>query len=505
MANSSFHAFLLLFFINACLNLNLIDGKKQGDVLTQFLKSRNIERNVEFNNQFEVLRKGEDLDDVILSQDGLKEKDKITSLPGQPPVKFDQYGGYVTISASHGKAFYYYFIEADSPSKHSLPLLLWLNGGPGCSSLAFGAMTELGAFRVHSDGKTLFYNKFAWNKVANVLFLESPTGVGFSYSNTTSDYSVVGDTKTAHDNYIFLLNWLERFPEYKSRDFYISGESYAGHYVPQLAYTIFQHNKSAKKNRFINFKGLMIGNAVINEGTDSAGMYDYFASHALISDELGKQIRKTCNFSADEVSIECKKHIDASDANTFHVDGLNIYNIYAPICKYSQVTLLPKRTSIRNIDPCIDQYTYTYLNSPDVQKALNANVTNLTYDWEPCSDVLHYNNPKDYVSTVIPELRELMAGGIRIWIFSGDVDGRVPVTSSEYSIASMKLPIKNEWRPWVFNQEVGGYVQVYKGDLTFATVRGAGHEVPSYEPARALTLIASFLKGKPLPAFQDQN
>ncbi|XP_047334664.1 serine carboxypeptidase-like 40 [Impatiens glandulifera] len=327
------------------------------------------------------------------------------------------------------------------------------NQGPGCSSLAFGAMTELGAFCVH---------------IANVLFFESPAGVGFSYSNTTSDYSVVvGDTKTAHDNYIFLLNWLERFPEYKSRDFYISGESYAGHYVPQLAHTIFQHNKSAKKNRFINFKGLMIGNAVINEGTDSAGMYDYFASHALISDEHGKQIRKTCNFSADEVSIECKKHIDASDANTFNVDGLNIYNIYAPICKNSQVTLLPKKTSIRNIDPCIDQYTYTYLNSPDVQKAIHANVTNLTYDWEPCS---------------------------------GDVDGRVPVTSREYSIASMKLPIKNEWRPWV-----GGYVQVYKGDLTFATVRGAGHEVPSYEPARALTLIASFLKGKPLPAFQDQN
>lgn len=77
---------------------------------------------------------------------------------------------------------------------------------------------------------------------ANVLFLESPAGVGFSYSNTTSDYSTNGDRKTAEDNHVFILNWLERFPEYKNRDLYLSGESYAGHYVPQLAHNILYHN-----------------------------------------------------------------------------------------------------------------------------------------------------------------------------------------------------------------------------------------------------------------------
>ena len=64
--------------------------------------------------------------------------------------------------------------------------------------------------------------------MANVIFLESPAGVGFSYSNTSSDYVRVGDERTAVDSYIFLLHWLERFPEYKGRDFYIAGESYAG-------------------------------------------------------------------------------------------------------------------------------------------------------------------------------------------------------------------------------------------------------------------------------------
>ena len=92
---------------------------------------------------------------------------------------------------------------------------------------------------------------------ANVLFLESPAGVGFSYSNTTSDYDKSGDSRTAADNYVFLVNWLERFPEYKDRDFYISGESYAGHYVPQLAHTILYHNKKANKT-IINLKGIIV-------------------------------------------------------------------------------------------------------------------------------------------------------------------------------------------------------------------------------------------------------
>ena len=93
--------------------------------------------------------------------------------------------------------------------------------------------------------------------VANVIFLESPAGVGFSYSNTSSDYDESGDSKTAEDAYIFLVNWLERFPEYKTRAFYISGESYAGHYVPQLAATILSHNMHHNRT-IINLQGILV-------------------------------------------------------------------------------------------------------------------------------------------------------------------------------------------------------------------------------------------------------
>ena len=93
--------------------------------------------------------------------------------------------------------------------------------------------------------------------MANILFLESPAGVGFSYSNRTSDYDKSGDKQTAEDNYTFLLNWLERFPEYKTRDFYITGESYAGHYVPQLSQKILHNNKITNQT-VINLKGIAV-------------------------------------------------------------------------------------------------------------------------------------------------------------------------------------------------------------------------------------------------------
>ncbi|CAN4080597.1 unnamed protein product [Withania somnifera] len=422
-----------------------------------------------------------------------KENDKIQKLPCQLSVRFDQYGGYVTVDESAGRAFYYYFVEAQH-SKESLPLLLWLNGGPGCSSLAYGAFQELGPFRVNSDGKTLHKNNFAWNHAANVLFVESPAGVGFSYSNTSTDVKIGGDRKTANDNYHFLVNWLERFPEYKDRDFYISGESYAGHYVPQLAHTILYHNQKANKN-IINLKGILIGNAVINDETDTGGMYEYFASHAIISEEVGAEIQKQCKFTVaeNEESEECKVAQGKADYDIYDID---IYNIYAPICHNSNLTAKPKKPSLV-IDPCSDHYTNAYMNSPDVQKALHANTTNIKYSWQSCSDVL--TKWTDSPSTIIPLLKEFMTNDIRVWIFSGDTDGRVPVTSTMKSIKTMNLPIKTEWHPWYLNGEVGGYTQVYKGDMTFATVRGAGHQVPSYEAARSLSLVMHFLAGTDLP------
>ncbi|XP_057833085.2 serine carboxypeptidase II-3 [Cryptomeria japonica] len=431
------------------------------------------------------------------SQDGLQENDKITSLSGQPAgVTFAQYAGYVTVDAEAGRALFYYFAEAtEDPS--TKPLLLWLNGGPGCSSFGVGAMTELGPFRVQPDGKTLSKNPYAWNQVANTLFLESPAGVGFSYSNTTSDYQNGNDDNTARDAYTFLLNWFERFPQYKNRDFYITGESYAGFYVPELADTILKNKNS--QTSFLNLKGVMIGNGIMNEETDDCGSIDYEWTHALISDEEYENLR--CSSSP----LSYTAHNTLSFGEIYFDGQIDPYNIYAPLCSSdsnlkwaSSLSIDDTPTSgLDGFDPCSSDYVLTYLNTLEVQSALHANVTNLPYEWTECSGVLSYNIN---ATTMFPIYQRMMAAGLRILVYSGDVDAVVPVTGTRYSINALKLPIVKAWYPWMNTElDVGGYSVIYKG-LTFATVRGAGHEVPSYQPSRALTMTKSFLAGKPLPS-----
>jgi serine carboxypeptidase-like clade 2 len=109
----------------------------------------------------------------------------------------------------------------------------------------------------------------------------------------------------------------------------------------------------------------------------------------------------------------------------------------------------------------------------------------------------------DSASTVLPIIKELLKNNIRVWVYSGDTDGRVPVTSSRYSVNQLNLPVAAKWRPWFSNTQgagdVGGYIVQYKGNLSLVTVRGAGHEVPSYQPQRALVLVQYFLEGKTLP------
>ncbi|XP_065629197.1 serine carboxypeptidase-like 40 [Quercus suber] len=290
--------------------------KKQGSQTLVYLHNSTLKKSFGFDTSFfEAIDNFNETS--VNPQERLKEKDRIERLPGQTQVNFSQYGGYVTVDKS---------------------------AGPGCSSLAYGAMQELGPFRVHSDGKTLYKNKFSWNYVANVLFLESPAGVGFSYSNTTKDYSTSGDRRTARDNYVFLLNWLKRFPEYKNRDFYVAGESYAGHYVPQLAHTILFRNKKANKT-IINLKGIIIGNAVINDETDTQGMLDYLETHAIVSDRDVYQIKKYCNFSSN-ASTPSRECIAASEAVSKDISYINLYNIYAPLCSSPNLTAQPKKTSV---------------------------------------------------------------------------------------------------------------------------------------------------------------
>uniref|UniRef100_A0A7N2M0L7 Carboxypeptidase n=1 Tax=Quercus lobata TaxID=97700 RepID=A0A7N2M0L7_QUELO len=168
-----------------------------------------------------------------VSVKGYPVEDLVVKLPGQPKVEFRQYAGYVDVDVKAGRSLFYYFVEAESQTDKK-PLALWLNGGPGCSSIGGGAFAELGPFYPRGDGRSLRKNSMSWSRASNLLFVESPAGVGWSYSNTGSDHTC-GDASTAKDVLVFMLKWYEKFPDFKSRELFLIGESYAdqfdgGHY-----------------------------------------------------------------------------------------------------------------------------------------------------------------------------------------------------------------------------------------------------------------------------------
>ncbi|KAH8497262.1 hypothetical protein H0E87_019808 [Populus deltoides] len=151
----------------------------------------------------------------------------------------------------------------------------------------------------------------------------------------------------------------------------------------------------------------------------------------------------------------------------------------------------------RAYDPCTERYSKVYFNRPEVQKALHANVTGIPYPWETCSNIVG-DYWADSPLSMLPIYKELIAAGLRIWVYSGDTDAVVPVTATRYSIDALKLPTIINWYPWYDGGKVGGWSQVYTG-LTFVTVTGAGHEVPLHRPRQAFILFMSFLGNKSMP------
>ncbi|KAI8016461.1 Serine carboxypeptidase-like 42 [Camellia lanceoleosa] len=466
---------------------------------------------------------------LVVGVNGYPKEDLVVGLPGQPKVGFRQYAGYVDVDVKAGRSLFYYFVEAEEEDSLSLshshshshshhpyhdhhklkPLTLWLNGGPGCSSMGGGAFTELGPFFPRGDGRGLRRNSMSWNKASNLLFIESPAGVGWSYSNTTSDY-VTGDARTARDMLIFMLKWYDKFPEFKSRDLFLTGESYAGHYIPQLTIALLDHNAHSSGFKF-NIKGVAIGNPLLRLDRDAPAMYEFFWSHGMISDEVGLTIMNECDFedytfaSPNNVTLSCYNAI--TEASSIVGGYINNYDVILDVCYPSivqqELRLRKIATKISvGVDVCMVFERRFYFNLPEVQKALHANRTNLPYSWSMCSTVLNYNYTDGNIN-ILPLLKRIIQNHIPVWVFSGDQDSVIPLLGSRTLVRELAhdLHFNNTvpYGAWFHKGQVGGWVTEYGNLLTFATVRGAAHMVPYAQPSRALHLFSSFVRGRRLP------
>uniref|UniRef100_A0A804MUV3 Carboxypeptidase n=1 Tax=Zea mays TaxID=4577 RepID=A0A804MUV3_MAIZE len=426
--------------------------------------------------------------------------DRITRLPGQPEVSFGQYSGYVGVDGDGGgkRALFYYFVEADAPDPASKPLVLWLNGGPGCSSLGVGAFSENGPFR--PSGQVLVKNEYSWNKEANVIYLETPAGVGYSYSADAAYYQGVDDKMTAMDNMVFLQRWLQKFPQYRGRDLYIAGESYAarrGHGGVQQ-----QGGEDLQPQRR-------------RPGQPGAGVRD------------GLQLPR-------RVLLVARPHLRR------HVPRLHLRLQLLPlrrrVLRRRAVAAVrqgdepgdardqPLRRQVRRHARRLPLVRALPVQDPLAARAGRAAGRRVRggRDGEVPQPAGRAGGAArearrrrqvgglqqyELLNLQIPTINvvgSLVRSGIRVLVYSGDQDSVIPLTGSRTLVQSlargMGLKTTTPYRVWFEGQQVGGWTQVYGGGaLSFATVRGASHEAPFSQPGRSLVLFRAFLQGQPLP------
>ncbi|KAJ7533561.1 hypothetical protein O6H91_13G054700 [Diphasiastrum complanatum] len=433
---------------------------------------------------------------------------QVTSLPGfSGKFASSHYAGYVTVNEEHGRSLYYYFVTSQNDPV-SDPLVLWLNGGPGCSSFD-GFVYEHGPFNFipgkgSKDMPTLVRNPYTWAKVANMLYVDSPAGVGYSYSNNSDDYST-GDISTASDSHAFLLKWFKDYPEFLSNPLYISGESYAGVYVPTLTQEIVKGIESGIKPA-LNLKDTILTckgnywNATDSDCISKLDAIDQDVQNLNIYDIL-----EPCYHSSTTTEAEkSKKVLPKSFRKLGKTDRplpvrRRMFGRAWPLRSPVKDGLVPNwyKLSDEQSVPCLDTHVAdVWLNNASVRQALHALPEKTIGRWLICTDQITYNHD---AGSMIPIHRSLTGKGYRAIIYSGDHDLCVPFTGSEAWTRSLGYKVIDRWRPWLAGGgQVAGYTTSYDNNLTFATVKGSGHTVPEYKPEEALALFQRWIAKTPL-------
>ena len=189
------------------------------------------------------------------------------------------YSGYLKTDVKGIELFYIFTPSQTNPEND--PIILWLNGGPGCSSLT-GFLEEIGPVKFEPYKKQPVLNEYSWNKNANVFYIESPGGVGFSTLDNPKFY--YDDEIQAKSLNIAIQNFFKIYPEYQNHLFFITGESYAGTYIPYLVREMFKYMDNNPSSIKLRLKGFLIGNPYTFEDVDfEDSMIEFGFTHALIN------------------------------------------------------------------------------------------------------------------------------------------------------------------------------------------------------------------------------
>ncbi|KAL8842759.1 MAG: hypothetical protein Q9176_002395 [Flavoplaca citrina] len=420
----------------------------------------------------------------------------ITSLPGQPDGPLlTMHAGHVEVTPEHhGNLFFWHFQNRHIANRQRT--VLWLNGGPGCSSMD-GALMEIGPYRL-KDKEHLVYNDGAWDEFANVLFVDNPVGTGFSYVDTDSFVSKI--TEMADQMVRFLEKFFKLFPEYSNNDLYIAGESYAGQHIPYIAKAILERN--AKQKEKWNLSGLLIGNGWISpvEQYDAYMKFGYQAGLIQGGTDVAKKLEgmysecfKTLNQpgGTDKIDQPLCERILTQMLELTQKDGrcANMYDVRLddtfPSCGMNWPP------DLENVTP--------YLRRKDVIQALHINEEKKT-GWQECAGAVSasFHPSSKPAVAILPKILEQ----VPTILFSGDKDLICNHVGTEGLIHNM------EWngargfelspgttaprRDWTFEGEPAGFYQEAR-NLTYILFYNSSHMVPFDYPRRSRDMLDRFM------------
>ncbi|KAL1914752.1 uncharacterized protein VTP21DRAFT_8010 [Calcarisporiella thermophila] len=410
----------------------------------------------------------------------------------EPKVNCDnvtQYSGYVHTPTD--KHLFFWFFEARKDPENA-PVTLWLNGGPGCSSL-IGLFQELGPCT--ADNTTAKHRANAWNEVSNLLFLDQPAGVGLSYGNISADSTV----KSSEDVYTFLQIFFGHFTKYNKKPFYIFGESYAGHYIPAFAKTIVDNNEK-KDSGLLNIQLASVG--IGNGWTDPLTQYGHYGTYACDNPDIKPLFdKKTCKKIKRDYETKCKPegqkcYDDISNAKQCgFADELCNNVTYNP---FGNLHLNPYDIRVNDTTDLNSDYV-NFLRRPEVKGELGV-PDNITF--QDCSDSVYeaFTKTGDSMVPFHNDVKYLLEKNIPVLLYVGDQDficnwmGNLAWSDAlewsgqaEYTAAKLT--------EWSLDGKPAGKQKAFK-NFVFTTIYQAGHEVPAYQPEVSLHMFRSWLQGK---------
>ena len=375
-----------------------------------------------------------------------------------------------------------------------IPLVVWLTGGPGCSS-TLALLTENGPCSVNEDGESTSLNPFSWTEAAHVLWLDQPAGVGFSYGDENDS----GEEMIAEDAYYFLQAFFQTHPEYQKSPLYIIGESYGGHYVPAIAHRVYTGNqKPTDKTINLNLAGLAIGNGL----TNPEEQYKWYPemvwnnSHGIkVVDEQAYEAMKAVVPKCASLIHKCNEGDSAIDkfacqsaflvcnmglTSPYQATGLNPYDIRKK-CEFPPL--------------CYDfSFVQKFLNLESTKKALNVDEEH-SHAWSSCNYGINMKFHSDWMHDFSPYVSELLEAGLPALIYAGDVDFICNYLGNQAWTLGLEWSHKTEFNADEPHDWKGAGLARSANGLTFLQVYDAGHMVPSDQPEISLDMLKNFLTG----------